>query len=86
MLKILPGQVQCAQSVSFIRWERLPKPGAPKPPIYSAVPDLAVEILSPSNTKTEMNRKLDDYFNAGVQLVWYIDPETRTAKVYTAAR
>ena len=29
-------------------------------------------------------RKLRDYFAAGVQLVWYIDPSTRTARAYTA--
>jgi Uma2 family endonuclease len=31
-----------------------------------------------------MERKLHDYFQAGVRLVWLIDPETRTAAVYTA--
>jgi Uma2 family endonuclease len=83
LLKILPEQVR-APDVSFIRWERLPKHGAPKPPIYAAVPDLAVEILSKSNTKVEMDRKLTDYFEAGVRLVWYIDPDTRTARAYIA--
>ncbi len=32
-----------------------------------------------------MDRKLRDYFKAGVNLVWYIEPETRTARAYTAA-
>ena len=31
-----------------------------------------------------MQRKLHDYFTAGVRLVWYVDPRTRTAKAYTA--
>ena len=31
-----------------------------------------------------MRRKLQDYFTAGVRLVWYIDPRTRTAMVYTS--
>lgn len=83
LLRILHRQVR-APDVSFIRWERLPKAGAPKPAIYGAVPDLAVEILSKSNTKVEMDRKLKDYFKAGVRLVWYIDPDTRTARAYTA--
>jgi Uma2 family endonuclease len=30
-----------------------------------------------------MQRKLQDYFAAGVRLVWYVDPRTRTATVYT---
>ena len=32
-----------------------------------------------------MNRKLRDYFQAGVQMVWYIEPKTRTARAYTSA-
>jgi Uma2 family endonuclease len=45
---------------------------------------LAIEVLSKSNTKAEMERKLREYFRAGVQLVWLIDPKTRTAQVYTS--
>ena len=47
-------------------------------------PDLAVEVLSEGNTKGEMERKLKDYFFAGVRLVWYIDLKKRTAAVYTS--
>jgi Uma2 family endonuclease len=83
LLRILPRQVR-APDVSFIRWERLPPRGAPRPAIYAVAPDLAVEILSESNTKAEMDRKLKDYFKAGTRLVWYIDPETRTAQAYIA--
>jgi Uma2 family endonuclease len=49
-------------------------------------PHLAVEVLSPHNTKAEMNRKLVEYFDRGVQLVWYVDPRTRTVAVYTSPR
>jgi Uma2 family endonuclease len=48
-------------------------------------PDLAVEILSPSNTPGEMRGKRDDDFRAGVSLVWEIDPRTRTVAVYHRA-
>ena len=47
-------------------------------------PDLAVEVLSDSNTKAEMDRKLREYFESGTRLVWYVDPETRTISVYTS--
>jgi len=47
------------------------------------VSDLAVEVLSKSNTKAEMDRKLRDYFAAGVSLIWYIDPKTRSARAFT---
>ena len=53
-----------------------------KPAIYAAVPDLAVEILSEANTEAEMDRKLHEYFQAGVRLVWRIEPKTRTARAY----
>jgi Uma2 family endonuclease len=83
MLAFLPGQVR-VPDVSLIRWERIPGRRLPQERIYILVPDLAVEMLSPSNTDTEMQRKLHEYFSAGVRLVWYIAPETQTARAYTA--
>ena len=47
-------------------------------------PDLAVEVLSPSNTRREMERKLAEYFAAGVRLAWLIDAAAQTAEVYTS--
>ena len=83
-LRILPEQVRIAD-VAFIRWERFPNGKLPREPIPTLVPDLAIEVLSKGNTEREMQRKLSDYFEAGVRLVWYIDPESQTATVYTAA-
>ena len=84
LLKILPGQIR-APDVSFIRWERFAGRKLPEAAIYAVAPDLAVEIISEGNTEAEMNRKLRDYFQAGVQMVWYIEPKTRTARAYTTA-
>ena len=56
------------------------KPGREAAP--QIVPDLAVEILSPSNTKREMSIKLAEYFEAGTRLVWYVDPPERTVTVF----
>jgi Uma2 family endonuclease len=83
MLKLLPGQVR-VPDVCLIRWERIPGRQLPQERIYTLVPDLAVEVLSPGNTEAEMRRKLHEYFSAGSRLVWYIAPETRTARAYTA--
>ena len=47
-------------------------------------PNLAIEVLSASNTTAEMDRKLKEYFEAGAELVWYIDPQTRSATIYTS--
>ena len=49
-----------------------------------SAPDLAVEILSESNTPAEMERKLREYFAAGTRLVWYADPVARSVTVYTS--
>ena len=47
-------------------------------------PDLAVEVISRDNTREEMDRKLSDYFAAGVRLVWYVYPATREVRVYAS--
>ena len=71
--------------VCFISREQFPGGELPDVPILGIAPDLAVEILSRGNTKGEMQRKLVDYFTAGVRLVWYIDPREKSVSVYTAA-
>lgn len=81
--RILPEQVRMPD-VAFVSWERLGASRLPQEAILGVAPDLAVEVLSKSNTKGEMERKLRDYFSAGVRLVWYIEPKKRTAKSYTA--
>jgi Uma2 family endonuclease len=70
--------------VAFTSWERLPGRRRPAKPVPLLAPNLAVEILSRSNTAAEMEAKRHDYFAAGVELVWEIDPEQRTAAVYTS--
>lgn len=49
-------------------------------------PDLAIEIISPSNTVREMDLKLEQYFKAGASLAWYIYPPTKTAKLFTSPK
>jgi Uma2 family endonuclease len=71
--------------VGFVSWDRLPGRELPKASIPDPVPDLAVEVLSAGNTRGEMERKLGEYFAAGVRLVWYVDPRARTVRVHTAA-
>ncbi|MGL4513929.1 MAG: Uma2 family endonuclease [Lacipirellulaceae bacterium] len=82
MLRILPDQVRIPD-VSFISWDRLEGSGFPEQAAPDLAPDLAVEVLSAGNTEREMRRKLDEYFEAGVRLVWYIDPATKTVTTYT---
>jgi Uma2 family endonuclease len=70
--------------LAFISYDRIPEDADPDTPMPDWVPNLAIEVISPGNTRGEMTRKLRDYFEAGVELVWYIDPAKRTVRVYTA--
>ena len=72
--------------VSFVSWGRLPGRRVPRVAIADLAPDLAVEVISPSNTAREMERKLQDYLAAGVRLVWYVYPGPQEVHVYTAER
>ena len=47
-------------------------------------PDIAVEVVSPSNTATDMTRKVSEYLEAGSQRVWAVYPTTRTVSVHRA--
>ncbi len=68
--------------VSFLTWARW---RTHRDALVTGVaPDLAVEVISPSNTKREMARKVRDLFFAGTRLVWMIYPRTQTGEVYTA--
>jgi len=61
--------------------ERLPLDQNPKGyPDVAA--DLCVEVLSPSNTLKEILGKMREYFAIGVRMVWIIDPEDRTIRLY----
>jgi Uma2 family endonuclease len=70
-----------APDVSFISKARLS--GLKKAPteFFKGAPDLAVEVLSPNNTRREMETRLRDFFESGTQLVWIIDPETESAEI-----
>ncbi len=80
-LRILPDQVRLPD-VWFVSWDKIPGRKLPADPVPELVPDLAIEILSAGNTVEEMQRKLRDYFEGGVRMVWYIDAQTQTARSY----
>lgn len=50
--------------------------------LIDGVPVLVVEILSPSDTQEQVDEKIDGYLQAGVALVWVIDPHDRTVTIY----
>jgi Uma2 family endonuclease len=82
MMRIAPGRVRMPD-VSFIEWRQFPGGKMSPTPIPSIYPDLAVEVLSISNTRNEMEKKRSEYFAAGTRLVWIVDPSSRTVSVFT---
>jgi Uma2 family endonuclease len=72
-----------APDVAFISRERLPEGRLPDGFIRGA-PDLAVEVLSPSDDAVDVQPKVRDYLEAGARLVWVIAPRAKAATVYRA--
>jgi Uma2 family endonuclease len=64
--------------VSFVAATRVPI----LPDYLHEAPDIAVEVLSPSNTASEMNYKTNAYFQYGARLVWIVDPDRKIVTVY----
>ena len=75
----LPRTVR-APDASFVRSDRLPKQGI-GPGFLKLAPDLAVEVLSPSESASELEEKLDDYRACGTPLIWVVDPVRRTVMI-----
>lgn len=71
--------------VSFVSKDRLK--GLKKLPkgFFEGAPDLAVEVISPSNTFDEIHQKIVEYFESGSRLVWVINPDEETVLVYRGA-
>ncbi len=82
-VRLMPGLVRIPD-ISFIAWNQLPKRERPTDPIAGLAPALAVEVLSKGNTRKEMDRKVREYFQSGVRLVWLVAMTTRTVQVFTA--
>ena len=85
LLKLRPGLVR-APDACFIPWDRIPDESLPKDAIASLVPELTVEVITPNNTSEEIHQKLTDYFSTGCKLSWVIDPDAKSAKVYTSSK
>ena len=80
-LKMRGGNIR-VPDVTFVAWSSMPGGAMSREAVPMLPPDLAVEVLSESNTRTEMELKRRDYFASGTKLVWQIDPSDRTAAVY----
>ncbi len=69
-----------APDVAFVRKQRIPKPMTTR--YFPGAPDLAVEVVSPGDRADEVQDKVQDWLSHGTQLVWVVEPKTRTVTVY----
>lgn len=71
--------------VSFISKERVLNSDFGRQNIASMSPNLAVEVISTSNSRREMDSKLKEYFATGSEEVWYVYPKTHELHQFTSA-
>ena len=68
--------------VSYGRWPK-EKP-VPRGDAWDVVPNLAIEVVSPTNPADEVMDKIADYFQAGVERVWVVYPAHRQIYAYSS--
>ena len=65
--------------VAFVSRERLPQNRRQSSPVP---PDLAIEVVAPSDTVYDVQEKVFEYLDAGTKIVWIMDPASKTVTVY----
>jgi Uma2 family endonuclease len=74
------SDLQRRPDLAFVSRQRVGKPV--QSAAWDIVPDLAVEVISPTNRAPEVLEKIHEYFAAGVQLVWVVYCQPRQVYVY----
>jgi len=69
--------------IAFVPYSRWPR-SRPIPPTnaWAVLPDLCVEVVSPTDHAEEIETKIKEYFEAGVRLVWVVYPRQEQVYVY----
>ncbi len=67
-----------APDVAFLRAGRV----APQSGYQVGAPDLAIEVVSPSDTATQLDRKVDQYLKAGAHTVWVVHPDSHQVRIF----
>jgi Uma2 family endonuclease len=70
-----------APDIAFVSKKRIEETGSIRGYRVGA-PDLAVEVMSPGDSKREVGEKTTEYFGGGARLVWVVNPKSRTVSVY----
>lgn len=68
--------------IAFVSFGRFPESGEDKSSRWHIAPDLAVEVVSPTDDYEDVQEKITEYFTFGVRQVWIISPESKTLTVY----
>ena len=68
--------------IAFVSFARFPASGEDDSSCWHIAPDLAVEIISPTDDYEDVQEKITEYFIFGVKQVWIISPESKTLTVY----
>ena len=77
------GRLQRKPDVAFVSAERWPLyREVPDAEAWKVVPNLAVEVVSPTSTVTEIVDKILDYFRHGVEQVWIVLPRQKMVQVF----
>ena len=74
-----------APDISFVSKARVPSTGIPEG-YWPFAPDLAVEVVSPGDRYDEVLAKVMAFLAAGTQIVWVVDPKTRTVSVHRSGQ
>ena len=70
-----------APDIAFVAHSHVPSSGIPKK-FFPGAPDLAVEVISPSDTHEDVEEKVGDWLAAGTHIVWVVNPKRRTVTIY----
>lgn len=72
--------------VAFVSFGRFPEDGEDKSSRWHIAPDLAVEVISPTDDYEDVQEKITEYFTFGVRQVWIVSPESKTLTVYQSRK
>lgn len=83
--RLQPGRIRIPDLGLYLL-ERFPGGKAPSAAICDIAPDWAIEVLSRSNTRREMEQKREEFFSAGSRRIWIVDPRKRTIEDWTSPK
>ena len=80
----VPKDRNCRMDGAFVSYKRWPKgqPQRVRDNAWDVVPDLAIEVISPSDYVEDLLLRVEEYPRAGVLLVWVVYPSLRLLYVY----